>query len=148
MNLDDCIISTRPKTKAGYAVLKLGKRLVYHHRYVLAKKLGKELHELDGLDARHKCDRPACINPDHLELGTRQDNVDDMLARGRANYAVGEQASKAKLTATQVLEIRAAKTTSCLVLAAKYGVSHTAVLKIWRGESWKHLTGDKHNVHA
>lgn len=31
----------------------------------------------------HKCDTPRCINPDHLELGTAQSNVDDMIAKGR-----------------------------------------------------------------
>lgn len=148
MNLDDCLISTRPKTKAGYAVLKLGKKLVYHHRFVLAKTLGKELHELDGLDVRHKCDRPACVNPKHLELGTRQDNVNDMLERKRGNWARGEAASKAKLTAAQVQEIRASITTSCTVLAAKYGVSHTAILKVWNGEHWGHLPKEDKNVHA
>lgn len=149
MNLNPCIISSKPKTKAGYAMLKLGKKLIYHHRYILAKSLNKELHELDGLDVRHKCDRPGCINPSHLELGTRQDNVNDMLARNRGNWAVGENASKAKLTELQAREIKASMSTSCLVLAAKYGVSHTAILKIWRGQSWKHLTQETFDgIHA
>lgn len=33
---------------------------------------------------RHRCDNPLCVNPQHLELGTRKDNVDDMYIRGRA----------------------------------------------------------------
>lgn len=37
----------------------------------------------DGLWVLHRCDVRCCINPDHLWLGTHQDNVDDMMAKGR-----------------------------------------------------------------
>lgn len=39
----------------------------------------------EGLVVRHKCDNPLCLNIDHLELGTVEDNVQDRNIRGRTN---------------------------------------------------------------
>lgn len=62
----------------------------------------------NGLFVCHHCDNPPCCNPEHLFLGTNQDNVRDMWAKGRGvNYvARGEDHSNSKLTNMQVDEIR------------------------------------------
>lgn len=40
----------------------------------------------DGMVILHTCDFPPCINPAHLQLGTRADNNKDMAAKGRYNH--------------------------------------------------------------
>lgn len=39
----------------------------------------------EGMEVRHACHRRACINPEHLSVGTRADNMRDMVAAGREN---------------------------------------------------------------
>ena len=58
----------------------------------------------EGMVVMHRCDNPACVNPDHLILGTNQENMDDRNKKMR--QAHGESHSKAKLTDELVRHIR------------------------------------------
>ena len=91
-----------------------------------------------GLLVCHRCDVRVCVNPDHLFLGTPQDNVDDCAAKGRLGVTSGEDSPKAKLNREKVAEIRA--TTAWMSInrqAKKYGVSRSVIRKVLRFQSWK-----------
>ncbi len=84
----------------------------------------------------HHCDTPACCNPTHLFLGSNQDNVDDMLAKGR--QARGEATGRAKLTESEVLNILGSNETAS-VMAEKFGVGSTTIHAIRTRKTWRHL---------
>lgn len=83
----------------------------------------------------HKCDVPSCINPDHLFLGTHDENMADRTRKGRQTTIRGEAHVNAKLTLAQVEEIRRAPGPQ-RVLAARFGVSGSAISLIRRGVNW------------
>lgn len=93
----------------------------------------------EGMVIRHKCDNPACCNINHLEIGTIQENISDMITRNR--YAKshpnikGEKNGQHKLTLQQVNEIRNSKE-SQRNLAKKYNVSRTTISNIKNYKYW------------
>ena len=60
----------------------------------------------EGKIVLHKCDNTKCFNPDHLSVGTQQDNMDDMESKGRRVSLYGADSPNVRLTYEQVLEIR------------------------------------------
>lgn len=87
-----------------------------------------------GVFVCHKCDVPACVNPDHLFLGTHQENMDDMIRKDRG--AAGERHGATKLTADQVAAILLDERLLGEI-AAEYGVTQTAIYNIKRGARWR-----------
>src|SRR5678815_4694311 len=71
---------------SGHGVLFVDGARIGAHRYSRILTDGKPPEP--GLVVRHKCDNPPCVNPDHLEWGTRRQNHDDMTSRGRARWPV------------------------------------------------------------
>jgi hypothetical protein len=95
-----------------------------------------------GLCVLHKCDNRICVRPDHLFLGTKGDNMQDCLAKGRHRYETrrGEDCNKAKLTADQVRAIRLLyPAISQRELGRQYGVSKVAIAHIIHRRNWAHV---------
>jgi hypothetical protein len=91
----------------------------------------------------HHCDNPRCVNVLHLFLGTQQDNMDDMKAKGRQRSLTGERSHFAKITAADVVRIREryAVGESPTAIGNDYGLTFNAVWLIATGRKWKHVPG-------
>jgi hypothetical protein len=127
----------------GYGVFQVQRRTVRAHRlaYMMAKGP-----IAPGLFVCHMCDNPRCVRPEHLFLGTPQENTDDMVFKGRARYTGPknpprrEEHHKAKLDELSVQRLRAAGNALPQIdLAAIFGVSKQTVSAVLRYECWRSL---------
>lgn len=133
-----CIEWTGAKTSAGYGQRRIKGKLYYTHRLSYEQNIGPIP---EGCVVRHKCDNPPCFNPEHLDIGTQKDNMQDMHKRGRAvNVAPqGVKQHLAKLTDDIVRQIRDSTLGSTL-LGRQLGVSKSTILRVRSGKTWRHVT--------
>ncbi len=92
----------------------------------------------------HACDNRRCINVEHLFLGTHQENVADMIAKGRARPAAGARLPQSKLTDALVLWMREQRRAgrSYCSMAKDVGLSREAVRLACTGRSWRHVQSE------
>lgn len=122
----------------GYGAFWYEGETIGAHRFSLAVKEGALPKSLWAL---HRCDNRACVNPRHLFAGTCDDNVQDMIMKGRAADLKGERNGAAKLTPEQVGFIRSMKgVLSQRELGEMFGINQQSVSKIHRGQRWTHLS--------
>lgn len=96
--------------------------------------------EPGSLHVLHRCDNTFCVNPEHLFLGTHQNNMDDMKSKGRLVNPRGPQNGNTKLTAEIVATIKSSDDSN-INLGRKYGVSAAAIYLVRKGENWSHVAG-------
>lgn len=131
-----CIEWTRAKTKNGYGVKSINRKVKYVHR--LAYEFEHNVELTSEQFVCHRCDNPSCYNPDHLFLGTARDNNLDALHKGRK--PTGDKASFSVLSNDQVAEIRekASKGVRNKDLARQYNVHQSHISKIVGGTARRH----------
>lgn len=135
---DNCIEADLPTTK-GYGYVSVNGVTIKAHRLAYVVANGLKLMDIDGKVIMHKCDNRLCINPKHLTVGTVADNNADREAKGRSYTRKGNEVNTSKLTAEQVLEIRALTKGTCASIAAKYNVSANAIWAIRSRKTWTHI---------
>ncbi len=104
-----------------------------------------------GMHVLHKCDVRACVNPDHLYIGTNTENIRDMVTRKRHRTVLspeatprGEANPMAKLTDAQVVEIRSLRGVMFhRDIAAKFGICEDYVSQLMRKDRRKRPANGK-----
>lgn len=135
----------------GYGTFSVGGRTVRAHRFAYQAHTGRP----PSQHVLHKCGNRWCVNPSHLQDGSRVENVRDMrrhgtLATGNRNgtrvhpeaVARGSRAGAAKLTEAQVRAMRSEYhrgAASVAGLAAKYRVHKSTVSRAVSGAQWEHV---------
>jgi hypothetical protein len=89
----------------------------------------------------HRCDNPSCFNPEHLFIGSQQDNIHDCVDKGRSNKPHGIAHHHAKLVESQIKEMRilASQGQSYAEIGRLYRVTPSYARSIVKYERWKHL---------
>lgn len=134
-----CWIWTQDVYNYGYGKLSVGKGKQRRAHRVMYELTCGEIPK--GMNVLHKCDNPRCVNPEHLFLGTQQDNVNDMMKKKRGGYKTfyGENHGNAKLTWEQVDKMRELwqlKQHSQFQLADMYGITQQVVSKVVNYKAW------------
>lgn len=136
-----CWIWTARRHRSGYGQFKREGKQRYAHRvaYELTYSVFNE-----NMRVLHKCDTPSCVRPDHLFLGTQQDNVRDMYTKGRGVDNSGDKHGNAKLTEADVKYIRKMLEFGFVQtdIAEHFHITKSHVSKIKHNKIWKHLTNE------
>lgn len=137
-----------PAGSNGYGRIMVDGVNIQAHRYSYIKHIGEIP---DGVYVLHKCDTPLCVNPNHLFLGSHQDNSDDKVKKNRQANGLrlskaqnnqircGEKNVNSKLKSENVISIFKDERPQ-RVIAKDYNVTQTLINSIKKQRSWKWLT--------
>jgi len=123
------------RDSCGYGRIHRDGKLVRIHREVWKRENGEIP---NGMVVCHRCDNPACINADHLFIGTQKDNMRDMWDKNRATICFGERNGTAKLKNEDipVIRRRISNGETCYAIARDYSVTGECILAIKNNHRW------------
>lgn len=149
---EGCWLWMASKDQKGYGVFWIGDRFLKAQRASFL--INKGYVPPSNLFICHKCDNPGCVRPDHLFVGSNQDNMLDMTRKGRSragekhpskykpeSVPKGEQHYAAVLNEDIVREIRwfCKQGISHQNISELYGVCREAITRVANRKTWKHV---------
>lgn len=133
--LGDCVIWEGRIDTHGYGLFQRHGKMIRSHRQAWVDAHGPIP---TGLCVLHRCDKPACVNVEHLFLGTHQTNMADRDHKGHGPR--GTRNGRALLTPAKVRQIRSLKGKHThRALGLRFGVSAWTIRNILSGQTWKHV---------
>ena len=138
--MSDCINWSKSLGHNGYGITTRNNKTYRAHRLAYCDYHNIDHSDIKGMVVRHTCDNRKCVNPEHLVIGTHQDNMDDMKKRNRT--AKGEAHGRAKLSEVDIKTIRdryirGSKVHGLLAIAKDFGVAFQTVSKIVNRHRWQ-----------
>lgn len=138
----DCWVWTGARNPKGYGNFSSNKRFFKAHRHAWSLFNG-EIPK--NIFVCHRCDNPSCVRPEHLFLGSNQDNLHDASLKGRMSSwqrAQGEANGNSRIDRRAVRAIREAFENACFSvkqLADGFNIGRSTVLHILNRETWRHV---------
>ncbi len=147
---EECWLWQSAMTHNNYGTFEMRGVSLRAHRVAYALTFGKVP---EGMCVRHKCDNSICCNPNHLLLGTVEDNIADQVLRKRhaagdrngtkthpERVVRGERQKFSKLTNEIVAKIRGcSKSITSRKLAKEFGVDVSTICSCRNGKTWRHV---------
>ena len=138
---NECWTWAGNRTTGGYGAWQLKAKFASAHRIAWMLTYGPipEGEGHHGTCVCHRCDNRLCVNPNHLFLGNHTENMQDMEKKGRAVHFPGSTNPRARLTDTQVREIRSNPEIPPKALAVRFNVSTATISSIRKGKTWRNI---------
>ena len=131
-NFDECWEFSKKIYKNGYGCFRINGNDILAHKisWIINNGIRKT-----GLVIMHSCDNRKCVNPNHLSMGTNQDNILDMINKNRQNIPLGENNFRCKLSKKDIYEIKILKMDgiSAMELSKIFNVSRPQIYRILNG---------------
>ncbi len=128
-----CWLWTASTDTNGYGQIRNNGRAITVHRFSYELHKGKipNGNWYGTMCVMHTCDIPSCVNPNHLILGTQQDNIKDRDNKGRMSCKIN------KKIADKIRKLYKPYKVSQYKLAKKFGIARGTVEDIIHNRIWR-----------